>query len=70
MKKKNIKNFTLLELVVAITLIAFSFSFVGMKINTALYSHRCKNNIKKIESYFEFCRKMAQVNQADIYLKL
>jgi len=68
--KKTItkKYFTLLEVMVTIALLSICFSIVGIKIHEALYSHKYKNNIKTIESYFIFCRKMALSNQADIYL--
>lgn len=67
----NIKrSFTLIELMVTLSLIIISFSFIGVKINDSLYSHRFKNNIKKIDVYFDFCKKMALSNQADIYLKI
>jgi hypothetical protein len=64
------KYFTLLELLVTTVLLVVCFSFIGIKINKALYVHRSKNNLKKIENYFDFCKKMALANQADIYLKL
>jgi hypothetical protein len=71
MKKKTTKKyFTLLEIILTITLLSICFSFIGIKINTVLYSYKFKDNIKKIDAYFEFCKKMAETNQADIYLKL
>jgi len=70
MKKIIKKNFTLLEIIITFTLVIFCFSFLGMKVNTALYSYKYKSNIKKIDNCFEFCKKMAQTNQSDIYLKL
>ena len=64
------KNFTLLELMVVFCLLTFCFSLVGINIKKALYSHGFQNNIKTIDSYFEFCKKMALSNQADIYVSL
>lgn len=70
--KKTITRrfFTLLELMVTITILAICFSVIGIKVNKALYKHKYRNNIKKIDMYFTFCKKMALSNQADIYLKL
>ncbi|MFA6119650.1 MAG: prepilin-type N-terminal cleavage/methylation domain-containing protein [Parachlamydiales bacterium] len=72
MKKKTIikKNFTLLEIIICISLLSICFSFVGIKINDALYSYKFKSSLKKIDVYIDFCQKMARSNQADIYLKL
>ena len=64
------KNFTLLELMVVFFLLTFCFSLVGINVKKALYSHGFQNNIKTIDSYFEFCKKMALSNQADIYVSL
>jgi len=55
---------------ITITLIVMCFSFIGIKINKALYTHKYKNNIKKLDMYFDLCKKMAFSNQADVYLKL
>ncbi len=69
--KKSIKRyFTLLELMITITLIVICFSVIGINLSEALYKHKYKNNIKKIDMYFDFCKKMAFSHQADIYLKL
>lgn len=71
MTKKLIKkSFTLLEIIITITILSFCFSFFGIKINALLYSHRYSNNLKKIESYIAFCKKVSETNQADISLKL
>jgi hypothetical protein len=75
MKKKTkiqiiTKNFTLLEIVITIVLITTCLSFIGIKITDALYVQKYKNNLKKIDYYFAFSKKMAQTNQADIYLKI
>jgi hypothetical protein len=64
------KSFTLLEIIITISLLTTCFSVIGIKINSALYSHKFKNNIKRIDDCFDFCKKMAKSNGADIYLKL
>ena len=64
------KHFTLLEMMIAIVLIGIVASVTGIKVNTALHKHHYENNIKKFDSYVEFCKKMAFANQADIYLEL
>jgi Tfp pilus assembly protein FimT len=70
--KKNIikKYFTLLELVITIALITICFSVIGINVSRSLYKHRYKNNLKKIDLYFGFCKKMAYFNQSDVHMKL
>lgn len=71
MKKLNIKkHFTLLELMVTMVLLVICFSIIGINVNKSLYAHKWNNNLKKIDMYFDFCKKMAFSNQADIYLNL
>ena len=69
--RPNIKKpFTLLEIMIGMVLIGIIASVVGLNLNEALYKHRYENNKKKIDSYIEFCKKMAFANQADIYMQL
>ncbi|NGX48492.1 MAG: hypothetical protein K940chlam5_00077 [Candidatus Anoxychlamydiales bacterium] len=69
--RPNIKKpFTLLEIMVGMFLIGIIASVIGLNLNEALYKHRYENNKKKIDSYIEFCKKMAFANQADIYMQL
>ncbi|NGX34557.1 MAG: hypothetical protein K1060chlam1_00910 [Candidatus Anoxychlamydiales bacterium] len=64
------KHFTLLEIVISIVLIGIFASVIGINLNEALYKHSYENNIKKMDNYIEFCKKMAFSNQADIYMHL
>lgn len=64
------KHFTLLEIMITMVLLGISFSIIGLNIRKALYKHNYENNIKKFESYTEFCKKMAFSNQADVYMVL
>ncbi|MBN2480064.1 MAG: type II secretion system protein [Parachlamydiales bacterium] len=69
MKNITIKrNFTLLEIVLTIVIISLFSSLIFLKMNTALEGHKIKSDIKKIDSYFVMCKKMAYTHQADIYL--
>lgn len=69
MKNLNIKkHFTLLELMICIALITICFSMIGINVRKAINIHKYKSNIKKIDMYFDFCKKMAMANQADVYL--
>jgi len=71
MKTKIIKKyFTLLEIVISIAILSLCFSLIGMKTQKAIYKHRYENNIKKLNHYAQFCKKMALSNQADVYLNL
>lgn len=67
---KRRRHFTLLEIMIGMVLIGIIASVIGLNLNEALYKHRYENNKKKIDSYLEFCKKMAFANQADIYMQL
>ncbi|HEU64927.1 MAG: hypothetical protein KR126chlam4_00310 [Candidatus Anoxychlamydiales bacterium] len=73
MRQKNShikKHFTLLEIMIGMVLIGIIASVIGINLNEALHKHKYENNIKKFDSYIEFCKKMAFANQADIYMNL
>ena len=64
------RKFTLIELIIVLAIIGMSCSLIGIKINKVIYSHNVKNDLKKIEYYFQFCKKIALFNQMDVYLVL
>lgn len=67
---KNRRYFTLLEIVIAILLVSIFATLIGVNLNEALYKHSYENDIKKMDNYIEFSKKMAFSNQADIYMHL
>jgi len=55
----NIKrSFSLIEVIITIVIISMISTIVSISINKSLKYYRFKTNIKKIESYFEFAKKM------------
>jgi Tfp pilus assembly protein FimT len=71
MKKINIisKNFfTLLEILIAISLLTILVSLVSIKTTEAINKYRFDSNIKKISSYVEFSKKIAISHKADVIL--
>jgi Tfp pilus assembly protein FimT len=73
MKKINIiskKFFTLLEILISISLLTILISIVSIKTKKAIDAYTFESNIKKISSYIEFSKKIAISHKADVILDL
>jgi len=67
----NIKrSFSLIEVIITIVIISMISTIVSISINKSLKYYRFKTNIKKIESYFEFAKKISYMQQTDVFFYL
>lgn len=64
--KKNKLCFTLIEIMIAITIIASFSVVVGIKINKSICNHKFKKQTKEVLEKLKFARQMAIINQYDV----
>ena len=72
MKKlsSNFYFFTLLEILLVISLIALVGSFAGVRVHRQFNDYRFQKQAKQFKERFIYAARMAQVNQADIFLEV
>ena len=68
--KKITRNFTLLEVIISISILLLITSVLTININDALNKYNFDNEYKIINSNFELYKKKAFTDQEDIYLKI
>ncbi len=64
------RKFTLIELFISLAIIGVVSTFLIFKTNEILTKHAFETNIKKVNNYIEYCKKIAITHQADIYFSL
>jgi len=69
-QKTNKHFFTLIEIMVCLTLLTIVGSFVGIKLHTLMGEIRSKRVIKEISSHINLCQKVALLQKSDMVITL
>ena len=63
-------NFTLIEIMIAIAIMAFFSTFIGMRTSRALFKYNFSKQTKELSEKLIFAHRMAIVNQYDMEARL